>query len=324
MLKAPDEFFNKKIGIVPGKSRLILIADSSSEEANKIGGFDCEINKISRCYRVDHRHMNNKKIKFILDIIMKQKPSIVWGNTHGAYVIAKYIEDHNLKVPSPELFLCGGQSMLPQYSETIERVFESKVYDRYGSVECGNTANQCKVQQGYHYVPMVHFIEILDKKMEPVGEGEIGNLYITTLTKRAMPVIRYETGDLAQFTSKTCSCGCNFPIIGKIYGRRKEGIISPSGTYLSLSPLNLIINQDNSIKDFQMIQVKPDTLVIKVTGNVKIDNNPLINKIKKDINSSLDYNMNISFKITDKLDALSNGKMLRIIPFERYEELGEM
>jgi phenylacetate-CoA ligase len=313
-LRAPDEFFNKMVGMVPGKGKLILKADDRSAEANRIGGFDFKINRLRKFYRVDHRHMNKKKIKFIIDILKKYKPEVVWGNTHGAYVLAKYIEANDIEIKPPELFITGGQTMLPQYARTIESVFKSKVYDRYGSVEAGNTANQCKAQQGYHYVPIVHFIEILDKDLNPVKEGEAGDLYITTLTKRAMPIIRYYTGDMAVYTKDTCPCGCNFPVMKEILGRRKEGIISPIGTYLSLSPLNLIINQDNSIKDFQMIQTSPDKLLIKVIKTNGILNEDICDKIKQDIYDSLDYRMDIDFEVVDSIDPLPNGKMLRIIP----------
>jgi phenylacetate-CoA ligase len=321
-LSAPDEFFNKMVGMVPGMGRLILKADEHNPEANKVGGFDYKINPVKKVFRVDHRHMNNRKLGLIIDIMQKWKPEVIWGNTHGAYVISKYVKAHDIEVPSPKLVISGGQTLLPQYSEAIEGILSTKVYDRYGSIEAGNTANQCREQKGYHYVPIVHFIEILDKELNPVGEGETGDLYITTLTKRAMPIIRYYTGDMAVYTGKTCGCGCNFPVIEKIYGRRKEGIISPTGTYLSLTPLNHIMRQDKSIEDFQMIQTAPEKLLIKII-RAKGNEQGLLSKIKEDIISSLDYNMVIEFQRVKSIGQSAGGKMLRIIPFDRLDILGE-
>ncbi|MFO7612830.1 MAG: hypothetical protein R6W99_10170 [Clostridia bacterium] len=323
MANAPDEFFNKKIGIEPGRSRLILKADERKKAANEIGGFDYEINRISRTWRVDHRYMNDARLKFLTDILKKVKPAIIWGSTHGIYVLAKHLEDNGIAVRPPGTILCGGQMMLPQFREKIEGVFRAKVYDRYGSVECGNTANQCEARDGYHYVPTVHYIEILDDCMKPVGEGVMGNLYITTLNRRAMPMIRYETGDMAVYTEAPCPCGCGFPVIAEIRGRRKEGVISPKGTYLSLTPLNMIMRQCLEALDFQMIQESPGSLLIRLVTEGNEPEETVLAKIKSDICASMDYNMDIRFEYTGSIRALPNGKVMRIVPLERLKELGD-
>ncbi|MBN2557594.1 MAG: phenylacetate--CoA ligase family protein [Clostridia bacterium] len=323
MAHAPDEFFNRKIGIEPGRSRLILKADERKKAANEIGGFDYEINRISRTWRVDHRYMNDARLKFLTDILIKQKPEIIWGSNHGIYVLAKHLEDKGITVRPPSTILCGGQMMLPQYREKIECVFRAKVYDRYGSVECGNTANQCEAREGYHYVPTVHYIEILDDSMNPVGGGVMGNLYITTLNRRAMPMIRYETGDLAVYTETPCACGCRFPVIGEIHGRRKEGIISPRGTYLSLTPLNTIMRQSPEILDFQMVQESRGSLLIRLATGDNMPGEAALAKIKSDICAAMDYNMDIRFEYAEAIRALPNGKVMRVVPLERLKELGD-
>ncbi len=321
--RSPDEFFNKKVGMVPGKSRLILKSNENTNAANKIGGLDYDFNEIAKTYRINHHYMNDRKFNFLINTIRKKKPKIIWGNTHGAFVIANYIEMHSVDIPKPELIIVGGQQLLPQYRKKIEKVFETNAYDRYGSVECGVTAHQCLEKDGYHYVPTVHYIEILDKDLNPVQEGEVGDLYITTLSKRAMPMIRYDHEDRAEFTSGLCPCGCNFPIIAKIHGRRKEGIVSPSGTYLSLVPASLIINQSNVITDYQMIQIKNDSLLLRVVCDGNLDEDPMIAKIKSDIRSHMNYDMKINFETMDYLKPLPNGKVRRIIPLSLLHEMGD-
>ena len=322
-LCAPDEFFNKKVGMVPGKSRLIFKADKRRKETHQIGGMDYDFNNISKSYRISHLFLNNKKFKMIKEILIHKKPKIIWGNTHAIFITANYVKNNDIKIRPPELALCGGQMLVPLYKERIEEVFKTKVYDRYGSVECGNTANQCKQQDGYHYVPTTHFIEVLDDNLNEVAEGETGNIYITTLIKRAMPMIRYKQDDLVEFTEKLCACDCNFPILAKIQGRRKEGVLSPKGTYLSLMPSNLIMSDSGEIKDYQIIQTEEDSMLIRyVTSGSNIKESTLI-KIKKDIFNSMDYEMIITFKQVNAILPLKNGKVLRIIPLELYNELGE-
>ena len=318
---APDEFFNKKIGIVPGKTRILLKSVEKKNE-KEIGEVEYEFDRIARSYLINYRYMNETRYKFMTKIWHQKKPKIIWGSTQAACSLAAYMEANSIQVSSPELVLVGGQTMLPQWKDTIERVWKTKVYDRYGSVEAGNTANQCMMREGYHYVPTVHFIEILDDNMEPVAEGETGSIYITTLSKRAMPMIRFKQDDLVEYTGKTCDCGCNFPIIKNIIGKRREGIISPNLSYAALASVNKIIIENNDIKDFQAIQIKRDSLHIRLVADAPVTNATQI-QIKNNLCNIMDYNMNITFEMVDAINVLPNGKMLRIIPLERKEILNE-
>ncbi len=318
---APDEFFNRKIGIVPGKSR-ILLKTARRNIAENIGDIEYEFNRIARSYLISYSYMNEARLKFMTKTWQQKRPKIIWGLTQAICSLAEYMEANNLQVPSPELVLVGGQTMLPQWKATIERIWSTKVYDRYGSVEAGNTANQCKQGDGYHYVPTVHFIEILDENLEPVSEGETGSIYITTLSKRAMPMIRYKQDDLVVYTGDVCPCCCNFPIIKDIMGKRREGIISPTFTYIHLAPVNSIITESGEIGDFQVLQTLQDSLLIRIVEKTPVNDVTLM-KIKKDICTMLDYTMKITFEKVQLIKILPNGKLLRIVPINLYKEMEE-
>ena len=75
--RAPDEFFNKKVGMVPGKSRLILKSDGNSREARKIGGLDYSFNEVAKTYRINHHYMNDRKFDFLISTIRNKKPQII-------------------------------------------------------------------------------------------------------------------------------------------------------------------------------------------------------------------------------------------------------
>lgn len=318
---APDEFFNKKIGVVPGKCRIILKSVKKKNE-KAIGEVEYEFDRIARSYLINYRYINDARYKFMTKTWLHKKPKIIWGSTQAVCSLAAYMEANKIEVNSPELVLVGGQTMLPQWKNKIENVWKTNVFDRYGSVEVGNMANQCKMKDGYHYVPTVHYVEVLDENLQPVAEGETGSIYITTLSKRALPVIRYKQDDLVEYTERTCECGCNFPIIGKIFGKRREGIISPKLSYVALSPINKIITGNNEIKDFQVIQVKTDSLHIRLVENKPVTNDTL-KEIENNINTILDYKMKVTFEKVDSIKVLPNGKMLRIIPIDRKEILNE-
>ena len=159
--------------------------------------------------------------------------------------------------------------------------------------------------------------------MIPVEEGETGDIYITTLTKRAMPMIRYKIGDRVTKTDKLCPCGCKFPMIGKIEGREKEGIFSPKGTYISNGPLYKIMEVSGKITEFQAFQTSLDSILLKLVCENEKLTEPEINEISLGFYECLDYKMKIKIEYTDEIKPLSNGKMIRIFPLARQKEVGD-
>lgn len=317
---AVDEYFNKVIGIVPGMRRLLVSHLNPKKRFGKFKKISYIANPIKGVYRLDYTFLDENKYKKVLKLFTKGKLDIIWGSSHGIYALAKYINDMNLKAPKVSLALCGGTNLLLRYKTMIQRTLGADVYDRYASVESGNFANQCKIKDGYHYIPTVHYIEIMDNNMVPVREGEAGAIYITTLTKRAMPLIRYKMGDRVIKTDKLCSCGCRFPIIAGIEGREKEGIFSPKGTYISNGPMYEIIEKSGKIDEFQAFQTEPGSILLKLVCEKEQLTDSEIDEISLGIYKCLDYKMNITVEYTNEIKPLPNGKIIRIFPLERQKD----
>ena len=126
--------------------------------------------------------------------------------------------------------------------ETLGKCWGAKVYDRLGSTETGGIAWECPPSPDLYHLQENYLIaEILDLQNQPVGPGEDGELIITTLFRRTMPLIRFRTRNLVRRAStKNCFCGRNFrslqgtsngAIVARMDDMRKvRGIlISPSG-----------------------------------------------------------------------------------------------
>ena len=88
------------------------------------------------------------------------------------------------------------------------------------------TGLDCPKHEGIHYWADKYILEILDPDtLEPVEDGEVGEMVVTTLCKEAAPLIRYRTRDLTRKISKLCSCGNILPMHDKIMGRSDDMII---------------------------------------------------------------------------------------------------
>ena len=87
-------------------------------------------------------------------------------------------------------------------------------------------AFECQEQNGLHIWEDYFIVEIIDPvTLEPVEEGKLGELVITTINREAMPLLRYRTRDLTRFLPGTCSCGRNHRRLARLQGRSDDMII---------------------------------------------------------------------------------------------------
>lgn len=118
----------------------------------------------------------------------------------------------------------------PWSEEMRTRIEESsgiKAYDIFGTSELsGPLFTECTYQDGIHIWADQFLVEIIDPKTgKPLPDGEQGELVITTLVKKALPLIRYKIGDLTVKTSEICKCGRTHPRIMRVLGRVDDMLI---------------------------------------------------------------------------------------------------
>lgn len=113
--------------------------------------------------------------------------------------------------------------------EKLESLLGIKAVDIYGLSEVmgPGVASECHEAQDGLHIAEDHFItEVIDPKtLEPVPEGEFGELVFTSLTKEALPIIRYRTGDIAALTTSPCRCGRTLARMTRVKGRTDDMLI---------------------------------------------------------------------------------------------------
>jgi phenylacetate-coenzyme A ligase PaaK-like adenylate-forming protein len=104
----------------------------------------------------------------------------------------------------------------------IEKVFGCKVFEHYGMTEMGlGGAVSCGVGEGYHVREADLIFEVIDPDTGTVvPDGESGEIVFTTLTREAMPLIRYRTGDFGRWITEPCSCGSVLKRLSRVGDRR--------------------------------------------------------------------------------------------------------
>ncbi len=146
----------------------------------------------------------------------------------------------------------------------LESAFGAPVLDVYGSTECKEIAWQCPSGAGYHVNMESVVVELLGSDGREVSSGETGDVVVTTLTNRAMPLIRYVTGDRARRVDGPCPCGRGLERLEGIEGRMSEYLHLPGGALLSPYELTSLIETQPGVLQYQITHDSPDTLKVAV------------------------------------------------------------
>ena len=256
-----------------------------------------------------------------LKTINKIKPGLILAYAHFMGEFTRFIQNHNLPVYSPRAIMTSACVLFPGVRKNIEDVFQTTVFNRYGSREVGDIACNCDKSIGLHLIPDIHYLEIVDDEGREVKAGKSGNIIITLLTNYTMPLIRYKIGDRGVLSEKNGLCRHGLPFLEKIEGRIVGHFKNKFGDIISEGFFFAILLSCKNIKQFQIIQEEIEFISVSL---VLIDKTKLKNMEKdfKEINKKIKLVMGndtkIKYNIVDETKLSSSGKYM--YTFSRVKE----
>jgi len=202
----------------------------------------------------------------------------------------------------------GAEPWSEAMRKEIEKVWGMTALDIYGLSEIigPGVAQECEGKCGLH-IWADHFLpEIINPETgEVLEEGKEGELVITTLTKEALPLIRYRTGDIVSITYEKCpACGRTAPRISKIKGRKDELLNIPE-----VAPhYQLIVTREKHLDKLQInVEITEDTFSDEVKKLEELEK-----KVKEEIESTLGLDVDVNL-VEPKSIERSMGKAKRVI-----------
>ncbi len=187
-----------------------------------------------------------------------------------------------------------------------------QLFSTYASTEMGAAFTECIEGKGGHHHPELLIVEFLDSNDNPVNEGEIGELTVTTLGVEAMPMLRFKTGDVCKHYKEPCKCGRNTIRIGPILGRKNQ-MIKYKGTTLYPSAFYDILNEISGVNTYVIelstSNINTDEILIKI-GTERRDEE-LIKRIKNHFRAKLRVAPAIELFTTEEITKLQFPKNSR-------------
>ncbi|MEI7946235.1 MAG: phenylacetate--CoA ligase [bacterium] len=200
----------------------------------------------------------------------------------------------------------GAEPWTEGMRDKIESITGICAHDIYGLTEISGpgVANDCEFRRGLHVFEDHFYPEIVDTEtLEPVPDGEKGELVFTTLTRRGTPMLRYRTRDLSRIHAEPCKCGRTIRTIERISARSDDMLIIrgvnvfPSQieeALLSVESVmphyHIFVSKDG---DLDMLEVK-----VEVTPETFSDDIKSLEKLRANIGHAVQRIININAKIT--------------------------
>jgi len=235
------------------------------------------------------------------------QPDNILAYAGSAYLFSRFLLEKRCKPNYPHVsIITSAETLSDEMRSTIEKCFSVPVYNRYGSREVGCIASECSRHAGLH-MHIDKKIEVLDLHTNrPVFEKP-GRVVVTLLSNRALPLIRYDLGDIGICSEVPCTCGVNAPLLRKVLGRSSDFILAPSGRLIHGEYFTHVFYGRHAIRQFQFVQESSQSYVVRIVSNERLTAAQL-DDIRGQIISVLGDRADVRFEFPENIPSLPSGK----------------
>jgi phenylacetate-CoA ligase len=188
---------------------------------------------LERCRYLDSLQINADTLRDFAASLRRRPPSMLFGHAHSLYLLAEYVERHGGAGFRPRGIISAAMVLHDWQRRAIERAFDCPVTNRYGCEEVSLIACECERHDGLHVNADGIYLEVVRPDGTLAAPGEAGSLLVTDLVNRAMPLLRYQVGDVGALSERRCGCGRGLPLLDRLEGREADYVVTPGGQLVS-------------------------------------------------------------------------------------------
>lgn len=236
------------------------------------------------------------------------RPKVIVAYANAIRLLAEFYKGEGIIPFSPQSIITSAEVLTSEGRVLIEDVFQAPVFNRYGCREVSVIASECDRHDGMHVMAEGLYVEIL-RNGRPVGPGEIGDIVVTDLLNRAMPLIRYKIGDVGAWATGTCACGRSLPRLQSLDGRNTDFLVGGDGRIVSgVFLATYVLAARPSLGRVQMHQTRAGQVLYKICPATEFDLEHDVAYLREATRKHLGETTAFDFEITDELSAEPSGK----------------
>ncbi|HEY3862563.1 MAG TPA: hypothetical protein VGO59_11805 [Verrucomicrobiae bacterium] len=212
-------------------------------------------------------HIGPRSSPAYLQAIKERRLEYLLGYSSSIALLARSALETGLRIPL-KLVVTDSEPLLENQRRLIEKAFACPVRETYGMAEITCAASECSAGS-LHIWPEAGLMEFLDDNDQPVPPGQTGRIIATQLINPDMPLIRYDTQDMAQAAPDgvPCACGRPLPRLAKLMGRDDDVIVTADGR--RIVQIDRIFDPCYDIREAQIVQEEIGRFRIKVVPGAR-------------------------------------------------------
>lgn len=263
---------------------------------------------LDRTFYFDTMDVSEDSVRRFIDDWRRQQPTIIFGHSHSIYILATYLQRMGIADLHPRGIVTTSMMLLEPERRLIEEVFACACTNRYGCEEVGLIACECEQHKGLHLNVDHLVVEFLREDGTECTPGEEGNIVVTDLNNRGMPLIRYQLGDMGVPSSRICSCGRGLPLMDQVTGRQADFLKRPDGSLVAgVSLVERTLTAIPGIEQMQLIQNELYRVCAKLVKSNTFDNTSQ-NRLRNELQSVFGDEVTVELEYVQALDQTSAGK----------------
>ena len=213
---------------------------------------------LDRTFYLDTMDLSEASVRRFIDDWRRERPEVIFGHSHSIYILATYLQRMGITELRPRGIVTTSMMLLEPERRLIEEVFDCACTNRYGCEEVGLIACECEQHKGLHLNLDNLVVEFLREDGTQCAPGEEGDIVVTDLSNRGMPLIRYRVEDMGVPSDRVCPCGRGLPLMERVTGRRADFLKRPDGSLVA--GVSLVERTLTAIPGIQQMQLRQDDL----------------------------------------------------------------
>jgi phenylacetate-CoA ligase len=257
-------------------------------------------------------HMTEEWLAAQRDMLIRERVKLVVSFPSVLAALAAYCEARGDTPAQYSLrgVIATAELLREEVRSLIESTFGCPVLSRYTTEELGVLAQECPQGRQHHLNQACYVIEVLDKtKDRPVEPGQPGRVVVTDLWSHAMPLIRYDLGDVAVLGER-CTCGREGPVLTSIEGRIVETIYDAGGGTVSPFVINGAMRDIENVIQYQFVQHEQGRYSMRIVAMPGFAQEELI---RGRLLRILGSEAKLAFEYVDEIPPLRSGKRPYVI-----------
>jgi phenylacetate-CoA ligase len=262
---------------------------------------------------LDIKRLDDENLEDIRKTIKRdQKIRMILGYPNALEQLADYLLTCG---DTPDLYsiitiITIGEALPEITRAKLKKVFDCAIVSLYSNQENGMLAQECVENKEFHVNSASYYIELLEfDSDEPVSVGEPGRIIVTDLFNHAMPLIRFDTGDIGTW-KKEAECGWRSQVFSSIQGRLFDQIYDTKGNKKSPNTIGFLMMPFERLSQYQFIQESAKQYTLKLNGARAHYEDAVFVELFQDF---LGHDAEIVIEHVNEIPVLSSGKRKKVM-----------